>query len=462
MRILITSAGPLTSQIGGGQSYVQDIAVGLHSLGHDVVLIEPVFLPESNVILQHWLWQNMPVCSVNLSAIIENQEESSSGLGQARLTLLGSLLQQYQPDVVHINSLISTMVRACVTNDIPHLVVAHHPGEVCPKGDLLTADDTICTQVPSPELCGPCVMRCQKRGHWVGKLLGAIPMRFYRKWGASLVNNNRLGYVGRVLTIPWLAEQRLNGLKSYLCEAQHIIAPSQAIATALIRAGAGSAHVQVIHHGIQPLNRRPLVGLGERPLRFGFVGRIDHAKGLHVLMKAMHLANLKGRAELHIHGDAVRPADRAEWEQLLAEFEKPAWLFLHGKFERDHVEEVYASIDVVVLPAIYLEVFGLVVAEAMCAGRPVLVTNCGGPSEQVQVGIDGWVVPPNDVLALAQVLVRLAAQPQLVEAAARATRINKSHCQYITELELVYRVLLEKNGSCSDSPRRKIGLTNQR
>ncbi len=271
-------------------------------------MVEPVFLPDSAEHLLDRVWQDMPVCTINLAALGESQVESNSGLGAVRLALLTRLLQQYAPDVVHINGLIPSMVRACVASQTPHLVVAHHPGEVCPKGDLLTVDDAICTQAPSPELCGPCVMRCQKRGHWVGKVLGAFPMRFHRWWGASLTNNNWLGYAGRVLMIPWLAEQRLNGLKSYLQEAQHIIAPSQAIATALIRAGAANSRVQVIHHGIKPLNRQPLHGLSERPMRFGFVGRIDHAKGLHVLVRAMHHANLQGRAELHIYGEATQPA----------------------------------------------------------------------------------------------------------------------------------------------------------
>lgn len=422
---------------------MQDLATGLKAMGHEVILIEPLSLPDSDEVLHHSLWQNIPLCSVNLYALSESKEESNSGLGIARINLLSGLLQQYKPDVVHINGLIPSMVRTCVANRIPHLVVAHHPGEVCPKGDLLTADDAICTQIPSPELCGPCVIRCQKRAHWVGKLLGAFPMRCHRWWGVILTNNNRLGYVGRVLTIPWLAEQRLNGLKSYLHEAQQIIAPSQAIATALVRAGADISRVKVIHHGIKPLNRQVFSGLGERPLRFGFVGRIDHAKGLHVLVRAMGLANLQGRAELHIYGDATQPANRNEWEQILSEFNRPVWLILHGKFERERVEEIYAAIDVVVLPAIYQEVFGLVVAEAMSAGRPVLVTDCGGPAEQVDDGMEGWIVPPNDVTAIALMLAKLTNNPQLVAHVASQVRLKKNHHQYLSELEEVYQSLLD-------------------
>jgi glycosyltransferase involved in cell wall biosynthesis len=78
------------------------------------------------------------------------------------------------------------------------------------------------------------------------------------------------------------------------------------------------------------------------------------------------------------------------------------WLHLHGKFDRDQAAQVYAALDVVVLPAIYLEVFGLVVAEALSAGRPVLSTRCGGPEDQIEDGVNGWLITPNEPAPLSQ------------------------------------------------------------
>jgi glycosyltransferase involved in cell wall biosynthesis len=146
----------------------------------------------------------------------------------------------------------------------------------------------------------------QERGHGHWPRTGCAADGLHRRIGQRLARSNPLGYLGRVLYIPWMTEQHLLGLASYLRDAQTIVAPSRSMATALVRAGAPAERVKVINHGIHPLARTPITGLGQRPLRFGFVGRIDHAKGLHVLLKAMQMAGVEGKAELHIYGDATR------------------------------------------------------------------------------------------------------------------------------------------------------------
>jgi len=52
-------------------------------------------------------------------------------------------------------------------------------------------------------------------------------------------------------------------------------------------------------------------------------------------------------------------------------------------------------------PTICLEVFGLNIAEALAAGKPVISTRCGGAEMQVKDGVNGLLVEPNDAMALA-------------------------------------------------------------
>ena len=437
MRILVVSAGPFTNQIGGGQSYTQDLVVGLQKRGHLVNVLEPVdrnFLGENA--FKKGAWNNIPVWSVGLPISGESKADSYEELSNSRIQLFAEILKRIAPEVVQLNGLMPGMVRACNLLGIKHFIVAHHPGEICPKGDLLNASDEICTITPSAKLCGACILKSKKVGWGAGRLLSIIPMFFYKIIGNRILKSNPFGYLGRVLCIPLLTEKKLFGIQAYLKETQEVIAPSKAIANALMRSGVlESSRLKVITHGVHLLNYREMSDLDGRVLRFAYLGRIDYAKGLHILLAAMKEVNLKIRAELHIYGDATNEAGKNYWNQLIKKYGKEQWLYMHGSFERPELSGVLSKIDILVLPAIYLEVFGLVVAESLSAGRPVLATACGGPEEQIVDGINGWIVPPNDVDALVKKIQFLISHPEDVKLASYYRSKIKSHDEYLNELE---------------------------
>ncbi len=90
-------------------------------------------------------------------------------------------------------------------------------------------------------------------------------------------------------------------------------------------------------------------------------------------------------------------------------------LFL-GFTNQAALPEVYAALDVLVLPS-ECEPFGLVVKEAFAVGRPAVVTRaCGAAGDLVQDGVTGHVVDVGDTEALADRLRILARKPSLLEA----------------------------------------------
>ena len=94
----------------------------------------------------------------------------------------------------------------------------------------------------------------------------------------------------------------------------------------------------------------------------------------------------------------------------------------HGFVSRGELVQLYYDADMFLYPPIWNEAFGLTPLEAMAAGVPVVVSRCGGIVETVQDGKTGFVVEPDNPVALADALLRLAEDNTLRETMGRAGR----------------------------------------
>jgi glycosyltransferase involved in cell wall biosynthesis len=92
--------------------------------------------------------------------------------------------------------------------------------------------------------------------------------------------------------------------------------------------------------------------------------------------------------------------------RILAESSQTTIVFA-GFVNQRELPQVYAASDIFVLPA-ENESWGLVVNEAMCAALPVVVSDqMGCAADLVRHGVNGYLVPPGDVNAVAAALERL-------------------------------------------------------
>lgn len=126
-------------------------------------------------------------------------------------------------------------------------------------------------------------------------------------------------------------------------------------------------------------------------------------KRVDLLLRAFALAYEKlPTSKLKIGGDGP---ERKLLEELAIEIGISDRVEFLGALSRYRVIEEMKSADVFVLSSEY-ETFGVVVAEALALGKPVVATACGGPEDIVQER-DGILVPKNDANAMSKALIHL-------------------------------------------------------
>jgi glycosyltransferase involved in cell wall biosynthesis len=157
------------------------------------------------------------------------------------------------------------------------------------------------------------------------------------------------------------------------------------------------------------------------PLRLLFVGNVIRRKGLHILLRA--LAALPPESwTLDVVGDETSdPGYAREIDRLIAALPAGARVVRHGRVTDAELAARYAAADVLAVPSSY-EGYGIVYAEALGYGRPVLATTQGAAGEIVEDGVSGYLVPPEDAVQIAERLALWTADRELLAAMSRRAR----------------------------------------
>jgi glycosyltransferase involved in cell wall biosynthesis len=132
-------------------------------------------------------------------------------------------------------------------------------------------------------------------------------------------------------------------------------------------------------------------------IRVLFVGRLDHEKGVDVLLSAMKI--LGDKAYAIVVGAAVVTGYKSALDQ-------PDNVRYVGWLQREKIRPLHATADMLIVPSRY-EAFGLSAIEAMRAGLPVIASRVGGLQEVVIDRVTGRMVEPNDPDQLAAAILSI-------------------------------------------------------
>lgn len=176
-----------------------------------------------------------------------------------------------------------------------------------------------------------------------------------------------------------------------------VIAPTESIRRLLIERGV-TAPIEVAPSGIDlalcssGVRERGRAMLGLRPDDdvIGNLGRLSQEKNLEYLVEvAIRVVKARPRTKLLLVGDG----DRLKWTQArFAEEGLANHLVTPGILQGQAIADAYAAMDVFLFSS-HTDTQGLVLAEAMAAGLPVIALDAPGSRDCVVDGVSGWLLP---------------------------------------------------------------------
>ena len=216
----------------------------------------------------------------------------------------------------------------------------------------------------------------------------------------------------------WL---RKHFIQKHFEYADAFISPSEFLRQRYIEWGIPAENIVVIENG-QPSAAPTRAASQDARLRarFGFFGQITEYKGVEILLQALHLMTHEARSKMIVEINGANLESQGQsFQELIETLRKPLivegvlrWV---GSYEQSEVAQRMSRVDWVIVPSIWWENSPMVIQEAFVSGKPVICAGIGGMAEKVRDGVDGLHFEVRNPLDLAEVMVRAASEPGLLQ-----------------------------------------------
>jgi len=177
-------------------------------------------------------------------------------------------------------------------------------------------------------------------------------------------------------------------------------------------------------------------------IRFGYVGQLIEAKGVHLILQALSEipASLLDKLSVAIYGNPNHtPSYGQRLRDLAAKFPNVTFA---GTYQHAESGKVFAGIDVLLVPSAWYD-FPLIIHEAFATDTPVIATNLGGMAEVVVHNESGLLFERGNVKDLSGQFTRLIMEPGLLKQLRANLPGIKSAREEVSELETIYAGLVQ-------------------
>lgn len=353
MRILIYHMH--TGLVGGSETYVRSILHALHQAGQDLAFVHEA-QPSSG---SDAVCDGLPIPAWSVA------EDEEAALARCRA---------WEPDLVYLHGFEKLELVQRLATEYPCVYFAHAYGGLCVSG-------TRRHRWPTSAVC--------QRQLGPGCLLCYFPRRC-GGWNPVTM---------------WSLYQKEQMRRQVLRRCARILVHTDYFRQVFLRHDFPAEQVQVITYFTPdqkelPPPSRSLSG------RVAFVGRLVEAKGVRLLAKAVAAAarQLRRPLTLLLIGDGPeREGVRRDCARLGVPVESPGWVDVRRR------HELLTDVDLLLVPSLWPEPFGLVGVEAGCAGVPAVAFAVGGIPAWLEPGLNGELAAAQRPTArrLAEAMVRV-------------------------------------------------------
>jgi glycosyltransferase involved in cell wall biosynthesis len=440
MRVLFVTASYPPESVGGVELHVAGLARAMAAEGHEPEVLARTGRPD----MAHLSTLTESVDGVPVTRLCNTFEDATrfeliyahEGIADVFATELARIA----PDIVHVQHLtcLSTLlVERCRDAGVPTVMTLHDFWMGCPRGQRITAGLDLCPTIRL-EKCLPCLRELWP--HLLGR--GSDP--------DLLAEERDAADLARL-------EQYHASMRGTLSALDMLFTPSEFMRRMYIDYGVPPERIAVVENGLptshwEPRQRAPSAAA---PLRVGFIGSVLPSKGVHLLIEAVCRLGDPSGISLDVWGEVLPfHNDHSYGERLNAlrsGFESQ--ITLHGAYQNEALPEILSGLDVLVVPSLWYEAFGLTIREAFLAGVPVVTANHGAMAEAVEDGVSGLLFEAGDAAGLADTLRRLADDPALRARLAAGAPAVRDERDAAHELLAIYdRLIAQGSRPTGDRP----------
>jgi len=356
------------------------------------------------------------------------------------------VLDEVQPDVVHIHHLLFLslgIVKEAKRRGLPVIFTLHDYWLFCHRGQLINDKLYTCNGYENSR-CGDCLrMQLSIRPKAMyfyqifRKILPLFLLKKIKRMYLAVNNKTDLDVVS----------ERYKHAHAIIPDIDLFLSPSNFLMDKMISFGVPQSKISYLQTGIEQELFKDATKIKSNKIRFGYIGIILPMKGLDVLVRAFRkLSN--PNAQLLIFGKCFPYAGYEDYFKSLESYSRAdKRIKLMGAFEHTKVAEIFAQIDVLVVPSIWPENSPLVIQEAFLTKTPVIASRIGGIPELIENGKNGLLFNPNDTEDLHEKLSLLINDSILLEKLRDTVTNVKDTSEISQELVAAYNSL--KQGKIS-------------